>query len=71
MVVYSRIEDSVVGVVGYQLRKISRTEPPADLFELPTDYTVTLGPYGCWIWDNPYSPHFGRSRGCEQRSNSP
>ena len=29
LVVYSRIEDSVAGVVGYQLRNISRTEPPA------------------------------------------
>ena len=71
LVVYSRIEDSVVGVVGYQLRNISPTEPRADLFELPTDYMVTMGPYGCWTWDNPYSPHFGRSRGCEQRSDSP
>lgn len=67
LVVYSRLEDSVVGVVGYQLRNISRTEPRADLFELPTDYMVTTGPYGCWTWDFPYAPQFGRSRGCEQR----
>ena len=68
LVVYSRIEDSVVGMVAYQLRNIKRTEPPAALFELPTDYRVTLGPYGCWLWDNPYAPHFGRSPGCEERS---
>ena len=67
LVVYSRIEDSVVGVVGYQLRNISRTEPRADLFELPTDYMVTLGPYGCWLWDNPYSPHFGSPEPCDRR----
>jgi hypothetical protein len=67
LVVYSRLEDSVVGVIGYQLRNISRTEPRADLFELPTDYMVTTGPYGCWTWNFPYAPQFGRSRGCEQR----
>ena len=67
LVVYSRIEDSVVGVVAYQLRNIKRTEPRADLFELPTDYTVTLGPYGCWLWDNPYAPHFGSPEPCERR----
>jgi hypothetical protein len=67
VVVYSRLEDSVVGVVEYQLRKISRTEPPADLFELPTNYTVPTGPYGCWMWDNPYAPHFGRPGRCDRR----
>ena len=61
LVVYSRIEDSVVGVVGYQLRNISRSEPPAELFQLPTDYTVTFGPYGCWTWDFPAAPDFGRA----------
>ncbi len=67
VVVYSRLEDSVVGVVDYQLRKISRTEPPADLFEVPTDYTVPTGPWGCWTWDNPYAPQFGRPGICERR----
>ncbi len=67
VVVYSRLEDSVVGVVEYQLRKISRTEPPADLFDLPTNYTVTTGPYGCWMWDNPYAPDFGRPGMCDRR----
>ena len=67
LVVYSRIEDSVVGVVGYQLRNLNRAEPPGHLFELPTDYAVTTGPYGCWTWDFPYSPQFGRSRGCDRR----
>jgi hypothetical protein len=61
LVVSSRMEDSVVGVVGYQLRNIIRSEPPAELFQLPTEYTVTFGPYGCWTWDNPYAPAFGHS----------
>ena len=63
--VYSRLQDSVVGVVEYQLRKIIRTEPPADLFEVPTDYTILTGPWGCWMGDNPYAPHFGRPGICE------
>jgi hypothetical protein len=61
VVVYSRLEDSIVGVVGYQLRNISRSEPPTELFRLPTDYMVTTGPYGCGTWDFPYAPHFGRN----------
>ena len=28
------------GVVEYRLTNISRAEPPADLFMLPSDYTV-------------------------------
>ena len=67
VVVYSRLEDSIVGVVGYQLRNISRSEPPPELFQLPTDYMVSTGPYGCWTWDFPYAPHFGRPGTCEPR----
>jgi hypothetical protein len=67
VVVYSRLEDSIAGVVGYQVRNISRSEPPAELFQLPTDYMVTTGPYGCWTWDFPYAPHFGRPGTCEPR----
>ena len=44
-----------------------RSARVAELFQLPTDYMVTTGPYGCWTWDFPYAPQFGRSRGCEQR----
>jgi hypothetical protein len=67
LVVYSRVEDSIVGVVDYQLRNISRSEPPAELFQLPTSYMITSGPYGCWTWDFPYAPHFGRPGTCEAR----
>ena len=67
VVVYSRLEDSIVGVVDYQLRNISRSEPPAELFQLPTSYMITSGPYGCWTWDFPYAPHFGRPGTCEAR----
>lgn len=38
LVVYSRSEDTEIGGVEYQLRKISRTDPRADLFEVPPDY---------------------------------
>jgi hypothetical protein len=38
LVVYSRREDSHVGVVEYRLRKISRADPPPHLFEVPADY---------------------------------
>lgn len=67
LVVYSRLEDSIVGVVGYQLRNIRRSEPPAELFQLPTDYMVTTGPYGCWTWDFPYRQNSGRPATCDAR----
>jgi hypothetical protein len=41
MLVYSRNSDPRTGVVEYRLTNISRAEPPADLFMLPSDYTVS------------------------------
>jgi hypothetical protein len=38
LVVRSRSEDTEIGIVEYQLSKISRTDPRADLFEVPSDY---------------------------------
>ena len=38
LVVYSRSEDSEIGDVEYRLSKISRTDPRADLFDVPLDY---------------------------------
>lgn len=55
LVIYSHREDSVVGVVEHQLGKISRTEPPAHLFEVPADYVEAAWPT-CMMWENPYAP---------------
>jgi hypothetical protein len=65
LVVYSRREDSHVGVVEYQLRKINRADPPAQLFEVPADY-VEVAPAGCTVWENAYAPHIRRP-GCDRR----
>jgi hypothetical protein len=40
MLVYSRTSDPRTGVVEYRLTNINRAEPPADLFMIPSDYTV-------------------------------
>jgi len=40
MVVLSRFADPRTGVVEYRLTNITRAEPPADLFTVPSDYTV-------------------------------
>lgn len=40
MLVFSRNSDPRTGVVEYRLTNINRHEPPADLFMIPSDYTV-------------------------------
>jgi len=40
MVISSRFSDPRTGVVEYRLTNISRSEPRADLFAVPSDYTV-------------------------------
>ena len=40
MVVLSRFSDPRTGVVEYRLTNITRSEPRADLFQVPSDYTV-------------------------------
>jgi hypothetical protein len=40
MLVYSRNSDPRTGVVEYKLTNINRAEPPADLFTIPSDYTI-------------------------------
>ena len=40
MVVTSRFSDPRTGVVEYRLTNINRSEPRADLFQVPADYTV-------------------------------
>jgi hypothetical protein len=44
MLVYSRNSDPRTGVVEYRLTNINRAEPPADLFTIPSDYTVNQPP---------------------------
>ena len=40
MLISSRFSDPRTGVVEYRLTNISRSEPRADLFSVPSDYTV-------------------------------
>jgi hypothetical protein len=44
MLVYSRNADPRTGVVEYRLTNINRSEPPADLFMIPQDYTISQSP---------------------------
>jgi len=53
VMVYSRTEDSVVGIIEHRLSDIRQAEPPADLFTVPTDYAQTRLS-STWTWDNPY-----------------
>ena len=52
---YSRSEDSEIGIFEYQLTKISRADPRAELFEVPADYVVTPFKFPM-SWENPYAP---------------
>jgi hypothetical protein len=54
LVVYSRSEDTRFGIVEYQLTNISRSDPRAELFEVPEDYRVIPFEYPL-TWDGPYS----------------
>jgi hypothetical protein len=44
MLIYSRNSDPRTGVVEYRLTNINRAEPPADLFMIPADYTLSQPP---------------------------
>jgi hypothetical protein len=44
MLLYSRNSDPRTGVVEYRLTNINRAEPPADLFTIPSDYTLIQPP---------------------------
>jgi hypothetical protein len=44
MLLYSRNSDPRTGVVEYRLTNINRAEPPADLFMIPSDYTMNQPP---------------------------
>jgi hypothetical protein len=53
--VFGRSEDADIGVVEHRLTTISRTEPQAELFEVPADYKP-IGLFQGATWLNPYSP---------------
>jgi hypothetical protein len=55
LVVYSRSEDTHFGVLEYQLTNISRSDPPAELFEVPEGYKETPFEYPL-SWSGPYAP---------------
>jgi hypothetical protein len=58
MVISSRFADPRTGVVEYRLTNISRAEPRADLFSVPSDYTV-VDPgtvYRDTLWAAPAPP---------------
>lgn len=44
MLLYSRNSDPRTGVVEYRLTNINRADPPADLFTIPSDYTISQSP---------------------------
>ena len=60
LVVYSRREDSHVGIVEYHLRKISHANPPTQLFEVPADYVEFA--HRCTVWENAYAPNIRGTR---------
>jgi hypothetical protein len=61
--VYGRNEDSAYDVVEHRLMTISREEPSADLFELPSGYkkssSYNIAPTR---WLNPYAPEIWPAR---------
>jgi hypothetical protein len=44
VLVLSKTNDPRMGATSYKLTNIQRSEPPADLFEIPSDYTVSDQP---------------------------
>jgi hypothetical protein len=61
LVVYSRSEDTHFGVLEYQLTNISRSDPPAELFEVPTEYKEIPFEYPL-SWSGPYAPERGNTK---------
>jgi hypothetical protein len=43
-VVQSKRDDPLIGENTFSLNNIQKGEPPADLFQVPSDYTITSGP---------------------------
>lgn len=50
ILIHGRHSNPLTGLVEYQLSNISRTEPPADRFRLPQDYTeIQTDPNSPWV----------------------
>ena len=52
----SRTDDSEYGTLEHRVTGISRSEPPAELFEIPAGYAPIPTKYPVWF-PNPYMPH--------------
>jgi hypothetical protein len=48
IVIYSRLSDPRIGVIEYRLSNVRRADPPAELFVVPSDYTI-VGSKGPWL----------------------
>jgi hypothetical protein len=55
LLMYSRTDDSEYGTLEHRVTKISRTDPPAELFEIPAGYLQTPPKYPV-SFPNPYVP---------------
>lgn len=44
LLVYSKHHDPRTGDIEFRLKNLTRAEPGADLFEVPGDYTIAVGP---------------------------
>jgi hypothetical protein len=62
VVVYSRSEDTRFGILEYQLTNISRSDPQAELFEVPQQYAVKPFEYPGLTWEGPYTPERAQTK---------
>src|SRR5262245_14750008 len=56
LLMYSRTEDSEYGTLEHRVTKISRTDPPEELFEVPAGYLPIPPYYPLASFLNPYIP---------------
>jgi hypothetical protein len=56
LVVYSRSEDARYGILEYQLTNITRSDPPAALFDVPQEYAESPFEYPGLTWEGPNTP---------------
>ena len=62
MLIRSHHRDPRTGDVEYRLMNIVRTEPPADLFMVPSDYTIVGGEPGVRVGGAPQGGGLGAGR---------
>ena len=61
LVVYSRSEDTLFGILEYELTNISRSEPRPELFDVPQGYREIPFEFPL-SWSGPYSPERTQSK---------